>query len=153
MPPLRVQTTAQKRTFLETKWRQIQPHTGQLRARTLLLLNACPTSDPKDATTPSVAWTEFLNPTSVANSRRGQRPLLALPPRDHRVRRVIVGRGGTDISADRPSSAAATAHERPCGRRAAECGQQFPPSDGDCHTPLPREVRKGNDTTPRACCP
>src|SRR5262245_22297924 len=31
-------------------------------------------------------------------------------------------------------------------------GQQFPPSDGDCHTPLPREVRKGNDTTPRACC-
>src|SRR6516164_1435395 len=43
--------------------------------------------------------------------------------------------------------------ERPCGRRAAECSQQFPPSDGDCHTPLPREVRKGNDTTPRACCP
>src|SRR5215471_7069683 len=28
-------------------------------------------------------------------------------------------------------------------RRAAECGQQFPPSDGDCHTPLPCEVRKG----------
>src|SRR5215813_7365652 len=22
-----------------------------------------------------------------------------------------------------------------------------------CHTPLPCEVRKGNDTTPRACCP
>src|SRR6516164_8255798 len=41
--------------------------------------------------------------------------------------------------------------ERPRGRRAAECGQQFPPSDGDCHTPLPREVRKGKDTTPRAC--
>src|SRR6516162_8247438 len=36
---------------------------------------------------------------------------------------------------------------------AAECGQQFPPPDGDCHTPLPREVRKGNYTTPRACCP
>src|SRR5262249_46034918 len=33
--------------------------------------------------------------------------------------------------------------ERPRDRRAAECGQQFPPSDGDCHTPLPREVRKG----------
>src|SRR6516225_9750361 len=33
--------------------------------------------------------------------------------------------------------------ERPRCRRAAECGQQFPPSDGDCHTPLPREVRKG----------
>src|SRR5262249_23799009 len=39
------------------------------------------------------------------------------------------------------------------GSRPAECGQQFPPSDGDCHTPLPCEVRKGNDTTPRACCP
>jgi hypothetical protein len=26
-------------------------------------------------------------------------------------------------------------------------------SDGDCHTPLPREVRRGNDSTPRACCP
>ena len=39
----------------------------------------------------------------------------------------------------------------PRSRRAAECGQQFPPSDGDRHTPLPCEVRKGNDTTPRAC--
>src|SRR5215467_12891816 len=28
---------------------------------------------------------------------------------------------------------------KPCC--AAECGQQFPPSDGDCHTPLPCEVR------------
>src|SRR5262249_1421482 len=26
--------------------------------------------------------------------------------------------------------------ERPRDRRAAECSQQFPPSDGDCHTPL-----------------
>src|SRR5262249_10819426 len=43
--------------------------------------------------------------------------------------------------------------ERPRRRRAAECSQQFPPSDGDCHTPLPREVRKWNDTTPRTCCP
>src|SRR5262245_19543798 len=42
---------------------------------------------------------------------------------------------------------------RPRCCRAAECDQQFPPSDGDCHTPLPREVRKGNDTTSRACCP
>src|SRR5262249_26843877 len=38
----------------------------------------------------------------------------------------------------------------PRRRRAAECGRQFPPSDGDCHTPLPCEVRKRNDTTPRA---
>src|SRR6516165_5946739 len=43
--------------------------------------------------------------------------------------------------------------KRPRGCRAAECGQQFPPSHGDCHTPLPCEVRKWNDTTPRACCP
>src|SRR6516225_4124094 len=43
--------------------------------------------------------------------------------------------------------------ERPGCRRAAECDQQLPPSDGDCHTPLPCEVRKENDTTPRACCP
>src|SRR5262249_25891247 len=42
-------------------------------------------------------------------------------------------------------------NRRPSGRRAAECGQQFPPSHGDCHTPLPCEVRKRNDTTPRAC--
>jgi hypothetical protein len=42
--------------------------------------------------------------------------------------------------------------ERPRGRSAAECGQQIPSSDGDCDTPLPREVRRGNDT-PRACCP
>src|SRR6516165_1580136 len=42
-------------------------------------------------------------------------------------------------------------HTKKQGSRAAECGQQFPPSDGDCHTPLPREVRKGNDTTPRVC--
>jgi hypothetical protein len=38
--------------------------------------------------------------------------------------------------------------ERPSHRRTAECGQQFPLSDGDCHTPLPREVRKEKDTTP-----
>jgi len=50
-------------------------------------------------------------------------------------------------------AAAARAPQRPRDGRAAECGQQFPPSDGDCHTPLPREVRKNNDTTPRVCCP
>src|SRR5262249_31887695 len=37
--------------------------------------------------------------------------------------------------------------ERP-RRRAAEGDQQFPPSDGDCHTPLPHEVLKRKDTTP-----
>ena len=33
--------------------------------------------------------------------------------------------------------------ERPRCCRPAECSQQSPPSDGDCHTPLPSEVRKG----------
>src|SRR5262249_28955175 len=42
--------------------------------------------------------------------------------------------------------------QRPCSR-AAECSQQSPPSDGDRHTPLPCEVRKGKDTTPLARCP
>src|SRR5215813_13194413 len=42
-------------------------------------------------------------------------------------------------------------HTKKQGSRAAECGQQFLPSDGARHTPLPCEVRKGNDTTPRAC--
>src|SRR5215468_1978988 len=39
-----------------------------------------------------------------------------------------------------------TRRDRPRG-----CSQQLPPSNGDCHTPLPCEVRKGNDTTPPAC--
>src|SRR5215472_16137664 len=42
-------------------------------------------------------------------------------------------------------------HQHPSRRRPAECSQQLPPSDGDCHTPLPCEVRKGKDTTPRWC--
>src|SRR6516162_3671595 len=37
--------------------------------------------------------------------------------------------------------------ERPRRCRAAERDQQFPPSDGDCHTPLPCEVRR--ETIPR----
>src|SRR6516165_2699417 len=32
--------------------------------------------------------------------------------------------------------------ERTASGHVAECSQQFPPSDGDCHTPLPCEVRK-----------
>ena len=51
----------------------------------------------------------------------------------------------------RPSPGAGFRRQRPRRRRAAERGQQFPPSDGDCHTPLPSEVRKWNDTTPRTC--
>ena len=45
-----------------------------------------------------------------------------------------------------------TRRERPGGSRAAERDQQFSPSDGDCHTPLPCEVRKRKDITPLACC-
>src|SRR5262249_61858010 len=40
--------------------------------------------------------------------------------------------------------------ERPCGRGAADCSQQFPSSDADCTTPLPPEVRAGKAPTPRA---
>src|SRR5262245_57807304 len=43
--------------------------------------------------------------------------------------------------------------ERPPSNRAAERGQQFPPSDGDFHTPLPCEVRKGKNTTTRHAVP
>src|SRR4051812_3441655 len=78
MPPWRGRATAQRRTCLETKWRQRPPHTGQLRERTLLPLHACPASNPKTRYS-LVAWTEFLNPISVDNSRRGQQPPLVLP--------------------------------------------------------------------------
>ena len=47
-------------------------------------------------------------------------------------------------------TSAAPSPRRPRGRRAAERDQQLPPSDGDCHTPLPCEVRKWNDTTPKS---
>src|SRR5215831_8031479 len=63
-----------------------------------------------------------------------RRPAIDEP--DHRHRRLL-----------------RACRERPRHRRATECGQQFPPSDGDCHTPLPCEVRKDNDITPRARCP
>jgi len=59
-----------------------------------------------------------------ANPRRNA---VTADKSDHRHRRLLRAR-----------------RERPRDRRAAECGQQFPPSDGDCHTPLPREVRKWN---------
>src|SRR5215831_5234525 len=50
-----------------------------------------------------------------------------------------------------PHIALRARRERPSGCRAAECGQQFRSSDGAHHTPLPCEVRKGNDTTSRLC--
>src|SRR5262249_57809710 len=78
-----------------------------------------------------------------------------LPERkDAKLRRRIVF-VEPDEHADAPYAVALLRlpRERPSRGRAAECSQQLPPSDGACHTPLPREVRKGNDTTPRACCP
>src|SRR5262249_39317160 len=41
--------------------------------------------------------------------------------------------------------------ERPRSGWAAQCEYEFSPSDGDCHAPLPCEVRKRNDTMSRAC--
>jgi hypothetical protein len=41
--------------------------------------------------------------------------------------------------------------EGPRRSRTAKCGEQFPPSDGVCHTPIPCEVRKRKDTTAPAC--
>ena len=65
----------------------------------------------------------------------------------------IVGNRHQYGDASHPLALLRAGRERLRCRRAAPCGQQFPPSDGDCHTPLPREVRKGKGTTPRACCP
>src|SRR6266478_4110456 len=50
------------------EWRQRPPHTGQSPARTLLLPDACPTSNPK--TQELLGW--HGPSTLTANSRRGQ---------------------------------------------------------------------------------
>src|SRR5262249_21106431 len=57
--------------------------------------------------------------------------------------RIFPGRSAVEEPDYRHRRLLRTRRERPRGRRAAECGQQFPPSDGDCHTPLPCEVRNG----------
>src|SRR5262249_8471482 len=106
MPPWRARATAQRRTFLETKWRQRPPHTGQLRERTLLPLHACPTSNPKAllqaarrAVIPSrgsssLAWrplrrlTSDFQPAQIEQrphgDRRGRRVLHALSAEENR---------------------------------------------------------------------
>src|SRR5262249_57778761 len=66
--------------------------------------------------------------------------------------RIVLGVWHEHADASHPLALLRAHRERPRRRRAAECGQQFPPSDGDCHTPLPREVRRGKNTTPRARC-
>src|SRR5262249_55720287 len=57
-----------------------------------------------------------------------------------------IGRSRADEHADVPHALGLLCTRRPRPPR-AECGQQFPPSDGDCHTPLPCEVRKGSCTS------
>src|SRR5262249_32955820 len=52
---------------------------------------------------------------------------------------VVLGIAHQHPDAPHPVGLLRARRERPRSRRAAECGQQFPPSDGDCHTPLPRE--------------
>ena len=64
--------------------------------------------------------------------------IQALP--DHRDEgRVDGGRTGAEYANHRHRGLLRPRRERPRGRRAAECGQHFPPSDGDCHAPLPCE--------------
>src|SRR5262245_39135583 len=87
---------------------------------------------------PTLDFTSVLLSNSMGNRITSTVSLSRQKSRVHRAMRPLV-------SLLRPR------RERPCSRCAAECGQQFPPSDGDCHTPLPCEVRKGNDTTSRAC--
>src|SRR5215470_11341196 len=64
---------------------------------------------------------------------------------------IVSGHSVEHADAPHPFALLRARCERPRNRRTAESGYQFPPSDGDCHTPLPCEVRKGNDTTSRAC--
>src|SRR5262249_21614867 len=67
--------------------------------------------------------------------------------------RIVFGKRHQHADPPHPVGLLCLRRERPRRCCAADCGQQFPPSDGDCHTPLPCEVRKWNDTTPRARCP
>src|SRR6516165_5557482 len=73
----------------------------------------------------------------------------------HPLEKIGIERGLSGLNANKADTQhlgllLCARRERPSRYRAAECGQQLPPSDGDCHTPLPCEVRKENDTTSRA---
>jgi hypothetical protein len=74
--------------------------------------------------------------------------LQAPVERNHEVHRHVSERS-TEETHRRHRRRLRARREWPSRRCAPECGQQFPPSDGDRHTPLPCEVRKGNDTTSR----
>src|SRR5215472_3246935 len=78
----------------------------------------------------------------LVNLRAWSNAVVNQPREEGRDRRVVAGAIGLyqrctphTLALLRPR------RERPRGRRAAEGDQQFPPSDGDCHTPLPCEVR------------
>jgi hypothetical protein len=86
--------------------------------------------------------TSYGRELGAASGGRQRKPASNLdrPARRERSR----ARVGRDSSVPPHAPRAAT-------RQHAERDQQLPPSDGDCHTPLPCEVRNKKNTTPRAC--
>jgi hypothetical protein len=51
--------------------------------------------------------------------------------------RIVLGQGRQHGDPANSVGLLRARRERPRCCHAAECGQQFPPSDGDCHTPPP----------------
>jgi len=85
---------------------------------------------------------------AIANNGKRNDRLLGIDSHEgpsHVSKSLLLQRMGSP-----PLTRRACPRERP-RRRTAERGQQLPPSDGDCHMPLPCKVRRGNDTTSRAC--
>src|SRR5262249_48749239 len=111
-------------------------HSGVKEQASLLRADeiSCHGRHPIKLTVGPALWRRFCPRQSpFRSSHGGIRPWGPPIPRlkrhkrpDHRHRRLLRAR-----------------RKRPRRRRAAECDQQFPLSDGDCHTPLPCEVRKG----------
>src|SRR5262249_17244219 len=62
---------------------------------------------------------------------------------------VALGKAHQHTDLPHPVRLLRARRQRPRHYRAAERSQQFPPSDGDCHTPLPREVRKRKNSDNR----
>ena len=74
----------------------------------------------------------------------------ASPAAAHALRARVVPVAGAlkHCDAPHPLGLLCTCRERPRDRRAAECGQQFPPSDNECHI-RPSHARCVNGTIPR----
>src|SRR5262249_37189916 len=96
----------------------------------------------------------ILEPLNISNSKPAfNEDILSLNPAEipQLLKEGVIsgyGRSKSEITyLSRLQRLLRARRERPRGRRAAECDQQLPPSDGDCHTPLPCEVRKS--TVPR----